>query len=490
MRPRIISIISLIGLLILSSIAGAAVPLSVTYQGRLTSNTGGPVEDGEYAIIFSIWNSETEGDMLWGNDIGVTVVNGLFSVELGPLPDDLFSSGAERWLGINAGSDELEPRIRLVSVPYAFHAHSADTAYFVPEMVDCGWIRDSRGVKLKIPNDSVGVGTASPSAKLDVEGDIKASDSLAARYLRIGSTSEDGSITLYGDNTSDKALKLSESSLGGGGQLTLYEPDGSTYAHLLQPDVNGGGFMAMDAGSTTASIVFDGNNIGSKNPKVSLVGVDRSAVFDMNSAGDDAVILPFSSINCLEIWDEAGVANTVLSSAESFSSTETILTRRMWFPESGYVVVTGTVAFTYTHSSGTTDQVRFGISQTQGSFPVDQFNYRNCPSSWPSGSRMDVMTVHDYYMVSQGDNYFYLLGEFLGNGSATAVQANLTVMYFRTWRGYIEFKDGVEGDNPEQDAIDQMITERIEAEKDAMRIEFEAKLEAIREEMRKQLGDK
>ena len=70
-----------------------------------------------------------------------------------------------------------------------------------------------------------------------------------------------------------------------------------------------------------------------------------------------------------------------------------------------------------------------------------------------------------------------------------ANQANLTVMYFPTWRGYIEFKDGAEGKNPEQYAIDQMITERMEAEKEAMRQEFEAKLEAIREEMRKQLGE-
>lgn len=59
-------------------------------------------------------------------------MNGLFSYDLGEwscLPHDLFATGAERWLGIKVGTDdEISPRTKLSSVPFAYHSLRADSA--------------------------------------------------------------------------------------------------------------------------------------------------------------------------------------------------------------------------------------------------------------------------------------------------------------------------------------------------------------------------
>src|SRR5208282_825488 len=43
------------------------------------------------------------------------------------LPADLFSQEEQRWLGVQAEGQPEQPRVLLVSVPYAFKAHEAET---------------------------------------------------------------------------------------------------------------------------------------------------------------------------------------------------------------------------------------------------------------------------------------------------------------------------------------------------------------------------
>jgi hypothetical protein len=114
-----------------SGIAQNAVPMLINYQGMLRDPvTGEPVPDGEYDMVFRIYDIEFGGTYLWkgshdsinGNPIAVQ--DGLFTVLLGsgtgpPLSASLFN-GADRWLEIVLEGETLEPRQRLASVPYSF----------------------------------------------------------------------------------------------------------------------------------------------------------------------------------------------------------------------------------------------------------------------------------------------------------------------------------------------------------------------------------
>jgi hypothetical protein len=123
----------LLVILILSSIALAGVPGLINYQGRLSDAAGDPVADDSYEIQFVIYDSESGSTELWNSGFqSVSTVEGLFAVQLGAvpqpaLPDDVFADSV-RYLGITVDPDpELTPRIRLITVPYAYHSLRADT---------------------------------------------------------------------------------------------------------------------------------------------------------------------------------------------------------------------------------------------------------------------------------------------------------------------------------------------------------------------------
>jgi hypothetical protein len=100
----------------------AAVPTTISYQGRLTDAGGNPL-NGNYAITFNIYADSIGGTELWSEDQpSVNVNNGLFSINLGstnPLTSDYFS-GSVRYLAAKVGLDpEMSPRTRITSSPYS-----------------------------------------------------------------------------------------------------------------------------------------------------------------------------------------------------------------------------------------------------------------------------------------------------------------------------------------------------------------------------------
>jgi hypothetical protein len=108
------------------------VPGQFTYQGLLTDQNGNPVADGDYDMVFTIYDHETTGNALWSQTFSsvnaVQVAGGQFTVYLGgtgnQIRPDAFT-GAPRWLGVKVGTDpEMTPRTPLTSVPYALRAET------------------------------------------------------------------------------------------------------------------------------------------------------------------------------------------------------------------------------------------------------------------------------------------------------------------------------------------------------------------------------
>ena len=122
---------TLIALLVIASTGFALVPELISFRGELYTNTGTPVPDGNYAITFSVWDSEAGGERHWTEtQANVPVTNGVFVVLLGtvePITDGVFD-GRERFLEIQVGSDVITPRSRFASVPYSLRLQTVDQA--------------------------------------------------------------------------------------------------------------------------------------------------------------------------------------------------------------------------------------------------------------------------------------------------------------------------------------------------------------------------
>jgi hypothetical protein len=191
--------------------APTVVPALVAYSGTALNAEGNPLS-GEASITFLIFKDQTGGEPLFAESQTVTLdPTGHYKVNLGAtlangLPNDLFSTGEARWLEVQAAGQSPQPRVLLVSVPYALKAADAATlgglpasayalaaqnakaafasaavtsdaasdvtttggmAGYVPEFNGATTIVDS---PIFVLGSDVGIGTATPKATLDVSG--------------------------------------------------------------------------------------------------------------------------------------------------------------------------------------------------------------------------------------------------------------------------------------------------------------------------------
>jgi len=116
-----------------SSGTQAIVPRLMKFSGALHDAAGKPVT-GTVDVTFSLYSTEAGGEPLWFETQSVQADDlGRYTALLGAmhtdgLPVDLFTSGEVRWMGIQVGAEaEQQPRVLLVSVPYALKAGDAET---------------------------------------------------------------------------------------------------------------------------------------------------------------------------------------------------------------------------------------------------------------------------------------------------------------------------------------------------------------------------
>ncbi len=117
--------------------AAAVVPRLVNFSGK-ASDAAGKVISGPFGVTFGIYGEQTGGSPLWLETQNVQADSkGNFTAQLGAtkaegLPLDLFTSGEARWLGVRFNGEDEQPRILLLSVPYALKAADAQTLGGLP----------------------------------------------------------------------------------------------------------------------------------------------------------------------------------------------------------------------------------------------------------------------------------------------------------------------------------------------------------------------
>jgi len=117
--------------------AASAVPRLVRFSGTANDARGNPV-GGVAGITFALYSEQTGGAPLWMETQNVQVgPGGHYSVLLGAtksegLPADLFTTAQARWVGVAVEGQAEQPRVLLVSAPYALKAGDAETLGGLP----------------------------------------------------------------------------------------------------------------------------------------------------------------------------------------------------------------------------------------------------------------------------------------------------------------------------------------------------------------------
>ena len=208
--------------------ASTAVPPLIPYSG-VVSTVPGAQPAASASIAFLIYKDEQSGEPLFAETQTVALdVTGHYKAQLGAtlangIPMDLFATGEARWLEVQVAGEAPQPRVLLVSVPYALKAADAATlgglppsafalarptseaasalspaitpdtasnvtttgglAGYVPEFSGASSIVDS---PLFVSGAKIGIGTAAPLETLDVRGTAIASGLIVNGVTTIG----------------------------------------------------------------------------------------------------------------------------------------------------------------------------------------------------------------------------------------------------------------------------------------------------------------
>jgi len=111
--------------------AASAVPRLVRFSGVVKEVAGKPLQ-GAVEVSFSLYEDQEGGSAIWGERQAVEAdAQGRYAVLLGAtqaegLPAEIFASGKARWLEVEVQGLSPQPRVLLVSVPYAMKAEDAE----------------------------------------------------------------------------------------------------------------------------------------------------------------------------------------------------------------------------------------------------------------------------------------------------------------------------------------------------------------------------
>ena len=154
----------MLSFLLTGSLYGQA---TLSIQGTIQKSFGGAVDDGKYSLTFRLYTGESGGTPVWSETQGdIEVIGGVYSALLGAANPLTAGFNTVYYLGISVdGGQELTPRTRLTSAPYALSLIGQSNTF------------PSAG--------PVGVGTVTPGAQLHVnksDGNIQQIISTTADY--------------------------------------------------------------------------------------------------------------------------------------------------------------------------------------------------------------------------------------------------------------------------------------------------------------------
>lgn len=123
---------TVLGLSLALASEAIAVPVTTSFTARIEDGNG-PV-NGLINLNFKIFDAATAGTMVWEEThTGVSADEGLVYAALGSIApttnglDETVFTGGALFLQVSVNGDAQNPRVPILSVPYAIHAATADT---------------------------------------------------------------------------------------------------------------------------------------------------------------------------------------------------------------------------------------------------------------------------------------------------------------------------------------------------------------------------
>jgi len=219
MSARVAWLVSLVFVAILTSLllvsdthAVTTVPTKMNFQGRLTDSAGNVKADGTYNMKLRLYTVSTSGSPVWSEDRlvsatqGVTVTNGVFSIQLGSvtrLPASLFASG-DLYLSVELPSvatatssspswteGAMTPRNQLATSAYAYNTETLDGL----DSADFGQLTASNSWT----GSTFSIGGSANAAKFNV-GSIFNVDTAASK-ITIGASDTTGTVLVLDTKT-------------------------------------------------------------------------------------------------------------------------------------------------------------------------------------------------------------------------------------------------------------------------------------------------
>jgi Chaperone of endosialidase len=214
----------------------ATVPPLIPFSS-VASDEGGGSLSGAVSITFSLYAGQHGGAPLWTeqqNNVQLDAA-GHYSVQLGitkpnGVPTSLFTTGEARWLGVRIAEQGEQPRVLLLSVPYALKAGDAATIGGLPPSAFVLAAPPSGAASASGVEPAVAQGAPPPSGAVTGTGKVdylplwdSTSDIISSVLFQKGS----GSTAKIGINTITPATTLD---VKGGGTVrgTLSLPSNGT----------------------------------------------------------------------------------------------------------------------------------------------------------------------------------------------------------------------------------------------------------------------
>jgi len=269
-----------------ASSAVAAVPRLVKFSGAVRDTRGEPLNSVAVRLTFSVYEEPTGGAALWvESQVAQLDEQGHYAVLLGAtradgLPVELFPAGKARWLGVQVEGRDEDPRVLLVSVPYALKAEDAaklggrSAADFVlaeqlkdevRTQVEAQKPTTTNSIEMLVPNQPIRPAfTAGPTTLTCTTGGdcVAVMQSGAGRALQATATSSTEAVLVQQNGTGYGLRALAPSNTALHGQVT--GASGTTYGvRGLTPSTTGAGVLGSSTATTGTAYGVRGNSVSS-----------------------------------------------------------------------------------------------------------------------------------------------------------------------------------------------------------------------------------
>ena len=213
-------------LLSIAMAAGAQVPQSIHYQGRLVDGTN--VFNGTIGLSLRLYDSSASGggSLLYEDSNTVVVVDGVFATSIG---DDTVSgdlatalSYPSVWLeAVIDGTNVLAPRDRLEAAPYALLAAAVPSGAIKSDMIDTNQIQSSHIADGSVSGDDLSGSVSNLFVNRSgdaMTGPLEVGDEVTADGLTLRAAASSDTRLLFTEDDDPAASLLYEGSAGTGTQ--------------------------------------------------------------------------------------------------------------------------------------------------------------------------------------------------------------------------------------------------------------------------------